>query len=115
MSKAYTPELREKVFREAEAAGIQVYQGVYAMMPGPSFETPAEIRMLIQLSLRVKLQYDIFFHYAVAYMRFIFAARRDKTVILISPVAVTQSIASNNTSGIRPGNTMLIAKTRHIV
>ena len=46
MSKAYTPELREKVFREAEAAGIQVYQGVYAMMPGPSFETPAEIRML---------------------------------------------------------------------
>ena len=46
MSQAYTPELREKVFREAEAAGIQVYQGVYAMMPGPSFETPAEIRML---------------------------------------------------------------------
>lgn len=46
MTDGYTPELREKIFRKAESLGIELYQGVYAMMAGPSFETPAEIRML---------------------------------------------------------------------
>jgi purine-nucleoside phosphorylase len=30
----------------AKAAGVRLYQGVYAAVAGPSFETPAEVRML---------------------------------------------------------------------
>jgi purine-nucleoside phosphorylase len=30
----------------AQAAGVRLYQGVYAAVAGPSFETPAEVRML---------------------------------------------------------------------
>lgn len=46
MSAAYTPALRELAKRVAMEKGIDVREGVYAHMPGPSFETPAEIRML---------------------------------------------------------------------
>jgi purine-nucleoside phosphorylase len=30
----------------AQSAGVRLHQGVYAALPGPSFETPAEVRML---------------------------------------------------------------------
>jgi len=46
MTHAYAPELRELARRAAAAAGIALHEGVYAAMPGPSYETPAEIRML---------------------------------------------------------------------
>ena len=46
MSAAYDPELRRLALEAAEAAGFEVREGVYAAMLGPSFETPAEIRML---------------------------------------------------------------------
>ena len=46
LSHAYDPQLRAMLFRAADGAGIPVHQGVYAMMAGPSYETPAEIRML---------------------------------------------------------------------
>ena len=46
MSDVYNRDLRKKVLREAQADGIELYEGVYAMMSGPSFETPAEIRFL---------------------------------------------------------------------
>ena len=46
MSTAYTPALRSLARDAAAAQGIDVREGVYAHMPGPSFETPAEIRML---------------------------------------------------------------------
>jgi len=46
MSHAYDAELREVAREEAAAAGFAVREGVYAAMLGPSFETPAEIRML---------------------------------------------------------------------
>lgn len=46
MSTAYTPALRRMAKEVAATAGIDVREGVYAHMPGPSFETPAEIRML---------------------------------------------------------------------
>jgi purine-nucleoside phosphorylase len=46
MTTAYAPELRELVRRAAAAAGIELREGVYAAMPGPAYETPAEIRML---------------------------------------------------------------------
>jgi purine-nucleoside phosphorylase len=46
MSTAYTPELLSLARRVAAQNGYTVREGVYAHMPGPSFETPAEIRML---------------------------------------------------------------------
>jgi len=47
MSAAYDPELRRLALEAAVDAGFDAREGVYAAMLGPSFETPAEIRMLI--------------------------------------------------------------------
>lgn len=47
MSAAYDPELRRLALEAAREAGFEAREGVYAAMLGPSFETPAEIRMLI--------------------------------------------------------------------
>lgn len=49
MSAAYDPDLRALAKRVAAAAGIALHEGVYAGLLGPSFETPAEIRMLATL------------------------------------------------------------------
>lgn len=46
MSHAYSPALGAALSRAAERAGVALYAGVYAGLPGPSYETPAEIRML---------------------------------------------------------------------
>src|SRR5689334_5242141 len=46
MSQAYARDYREAAIEEARSLGLTVYQGVYAAMLGPSFETPAEIRYL---------------------------------------------------------------------
>ena len=46
MSIAYDPELRGIARQAAAEAGFEVHEGVYAAVLGPSFETPAEIRML---------------------------------------------------------------------
>ena len=46
MTKAYAPELRALARAAAESAGVTLQEGVYAAMPGPTYETPAEIRML---------------------------------------------------------------------
>jgi purine-nucleoside phosphorylase len=53
MSEAYDPELRRLAIRAADEAGFEVHEGVYAAMLGPSFETPAEVRMLGQLGAAV--------------------------------------------------------------
>lgn len=45
MTNAYDPELRARLTRAARSAGIPLTEGVYAWFAGPSFETPAEIRM----------------------------------------------------------------------
>lgn len=44
MSAAYDPKLAEAMRRAGVDAGIDLAEGVYAWFPGPSFETPAEIR-----------------------------------------------------------------------
>lgn len=49
MTKAYAPELQALVKDVAGAAGIHVEQGVYVAMPGPTYETPAEVQMLRRL------------------------------------------------------------------
>ncbi|OQB20337.1 MAG: Purine nucleoside phosphorylase 1 [Firmicutes bacterium ADurb.Bin182] len=46
MSDVYSKEARVKIKEMAEDSGINLYEGVYAMYSGPSFETPAEIRFL---------------------------------------------------------------------
>ncbi|MBC8569810.1 purine-nucleoside phosphorylase [Oscillospiraceae bacterium NSJ-54] len=46
MSHAYDPQLRALAKEAAASCGIGVQEGVYAFMPGPQFETPAEIRAL---------------------------------------------------------------------
>lgn len=46
MSRAYSPALREKLLESAQRTQVALRQGVYAMVAGPSYETPAEIRML---------------------------------------------------------------------
>ncbi len=45
MTYAYDRELRQITQEEAEKLGIDLKRGVYCWMNGPSFETPAEIRM----------------------------------------------------------------------
>lgn len=44
MVDAYDPDLRARFRALAEAKGIPLAEGVYMWFPGPSFETPAEIR-----------------------------------------------------------------------
>lgn len=44
-SDIYSAQLRTAVKNAAAAAGIHLQEGVYMMFPGPSYETPAEIRM----------------------------------------------------------------------
>ena len=46
LSQAYDLELRTMARRAARDAEVTLHEGVYAAMLGPSYETPAEIRML---------------------------------------------------------------------
>jgi purine-nucleoside phosphorylase len=46
MTDAHNPALRQALKAAAAAEGIDLPEGVYAWYSGPSFETPAEIRML---------------------------------------------------------------------
>lgn len=46
MSNVYDPALQDIVSEAANEMGIDLKQGVYLQLTGPSFETPAEIRML---------------------------------------------------------------------
>lgn len=45
MTNAYDPELRQRFRAAAVANGVVLHEGVYCWYSGPSFETPAEIRM----------------------------------------------------------------------
>ncbi len=49
MTHAYAAELRTLVKQTAESAGIGLQEGVYVAMPGPTYETPAEVQMLQRL------------------------------------------------------------------
>jgi purine-nucleoside phosphorylase len=46
MTRAYAPELRDLVQAVAADRGVALEEGVYVAMPGPTYETPAEVRML---------------------------------------------------------------------
>jgi purine-nucleoside phosphorylase len=46
MSRVYEPSYRKIALEEAARLGLGSFEGVYAAMTGPSYETPAEIRAL---------------------------------------------------------------------
>lgn len=46
MSSAYSPDYCESIRQAAQSTGVDLKEGVYAGLKGPSYETPAEIRML---------------------------------------------------------------------
>ena len=46
MIDAYDPRLREVLRRHAAALGLELAEGVYGGLAGPTYETPAEVRMM---------------------------------------------------------------------
>lgn len=46
MSQAYDRDLRTLARKTAADRGVPMYEGVYAALSGPNFETPAEVRMM---------------------------------------------------------------------
>ena len=46
MSEVYDREFQEATMAEAHAMKLELKRGIYAALTGPSYETPAEIRML---------------------------------------------------------------------
>ncbi|MGH2417489.1 MAG: purine-nucleoside phosphorylase [Candidatus Limnocylindria bacterium] len=46
LTDAYDPELRAAAIEAGARTGVQLRQGVYVMLSGPSYETRAEMRML---------------------------------------------------------------------
>ena len=53
MSEVYDPKLRELVEKAASEADVRLESGVYCQLSGPSYETPAEIRLLKSLGADV--------------------------------------------------------------
>lgn len=51
MSNVYDNALCDVIKNSAKELGIQLKEGIYAQLTGPSFETPAEIRMLGSLGV----------------------------------------------------------------
>ena len=51
MSKVYNRELNEIIRKTAVKCEIPLHEGVYAQLTGPSFESPAEIKMLGKLGI----------------------------------------------------------------
>jgi purine-nucleoside phosphorylase len=51
MAHAYDSALRECTRQVARDAGLTLHEGVYVCVAGPSFETPAEVRMLRTLGV----------------------------------------------------------------
>ncbi|HJW22064.1 MAG TPA: purine-nucleoside phosphorylase [Candidatus Limnocylindrales bacterium] len=49
MTEAWSPRLRARLHAAASAEGVPLAEGVYVGLPGPSYETPAEVRMLAAL------------------------------------------------------------------
>jgi purine-nucleoside phosphorylase len=49
LSRTYDPALIELMRRAARRARVRLHSGIYAAVPGPCYETPAEIRAFAQL------------------------------------------------------------------
>lgn len=53
MTEAYSKRLRALARKEARKQKLRLFEGIYAAVPGPSYETPAEIRALARLGADV--------------------------------------------------------------
>lgn len=51
VSRLYTPEIRELLLRKGREMGLPMEEGIYAQFSGPSYETPAEVRILGRLGV----------------------------------------------------------------
>jgi purine-nucleoside phosphorylase len=51
MSDPYDPHLRAALHRAGKRAGVSLVEGVYGWVLGPSYETPAEVRMFERFGL----------------------------------------------------------------
>jgi purine-nucleoside phosphorylase len=51
MARAYDAELREIAHAAASTIGITLAEGIYGALPGPTFETPAEVQALRTLGI----------------------------------------------------------------
>jgi purine-nucleoside phosphorylase len=49
MTQVWDADLRARLHAAADAEGVSLAEGVYACLLGPSYETPAEVRMLATL------------------------------------------------------------------
>ena len=49
MTEVWDADLRRRLHAAADAEGVALADGVYACLLGPSYETPAEVRMLARL------------------------------------------------------------------
>ena len=49
MTEVWDVDLRSRLHGAAAAEGVALAEGIYACLPGPSYETPAEVRMLARL------------------------------------------------------------------
>ncbi len=49
MTDAWSPRLRRQLHTAAAAEGVELREGVYIGLTGPTYETPAEVRMLAGL------------------------------------------------------------------
>jgi purine-nucleoside phosphorylase len=49
LTDAWSPRLRERLHAAAAAEGVALTEGIYVGLTGPTFETPAEVRMLASL------------------------------------------------------------------
>jgi len=53
MTEAYSKAFRALAKKEARRRKFRLFEGVYAALPGPSYETPAEIRSLARIGADV--------------------------------------------------------------
>lgn len=51
LTNAYDKNLRDLAKKSAKKLKIQIREGVYSALPGPSYETPAEVKMLRVLGI----------------------------------------------------------------
>ena len=49
LTDAWSPRLRERLHAAAAAEGVPLVEGIYVGLTGPTYETPAEVRMLAAL------------------------------------------------------------------
>jgi purine-nucleoside phosphorylase len=96
---AYDPALRRALKRAGEEIGLSLAEGVYAWYSGPSFETPAEIRMARMMGADLV---------GMSTVPEVILARR------LGLRVAALAMATNYGAGIDPGETISHAQTKAV-